>query len=73
MPQLNHPYPQPRSRSLNKAGVLLLLSGLLALLAEATVMAALMLMAGICALGSIIGWLIMKGHWLFTRLVPGHR
>jgi hypothetical protein len=41
-----------------KIGVLPLLGGILALAAEATVMVALMVMAGICTLGSIIWWLI---------------
>jgi len=43
-----------------KVGLLPLLGGILALLVEATIMAALMVMAGICALGSIIWWLIEK-------------
>jgi hypothetical protein len=43
-----------------KIGVLPLLGGILALSAEAMVMAALMVMAGICTLGSIICWLIDK-------------
>jgi hypothetical protein len=41
-----------------KIGALRLFAGLLALSAEAMVMAALMTMAGICALGSIVGGLI---------------
>jgi len=44
-----------------KIAVLPLLGGILALSVEATVMAALMVMAGICTLGSIIWWLIKKG------------
>ena len=34
--------------------------GILALLAEAVLLAALMVMAGICAVGSIIGWVARK-------------
>ena len=45
-----------------KMGVLPLLGGILALFAEATVMALLLLMAGICALSSIIGGLIEKAN-----------
>ena len=44
-----------------KTGVLPLLGGILALSAEATVMAALKVIAGLCTLGSIIWWLIDKG------------
>jgi hypothetical protein len=54
-----HPYPQPKPGPLKKVGPLLL--GILALLAEAAIMAALMVMAGICAIGSIIWWLVLKG------------
>ena len=54
-----HPHPQPKPGPLKKVGRLLL--GILALLAEAAVMAALMVMAGICALGSIICWLVLEG------------
>jgi hypothetical protein len=45
-----------------KIGVVPLLGGILALFAEATVMALLLLMAGICALSSIIGGLIEKAN-----------
>jgi hypothetical protein len=43
-----------------KIGLVPLLGGVLALFAEATVMALLLLMAGICAFGSIIGGLIER-------------
>jgi hypothetical protein len=43
-----------------KTGVLPLLGGILALSAEATVMAALMVIAGLYTLGSIVWWLIEK-------------
>jgi hypothetical protein len=43
-----------------KIGVLSLLGGILALFAEATVMALLMVMAAFCALGAIIGRVIEK-------------
>jgi hypothetical protein len=59
---MNHD-PQPRPRPLKKIGGLPLLGGILALSAEATIMAALMVMAGICALGSIIWWLIDPKTW----------
>jgi hypothetical protein len=54
-----------------KIGLLQLFGGILALSAEATVMAALMLMAGICALGSIIWWLIKKGNPSRWTAIPG--
>jgi hypothetical protein len=54
-----HPYRQPKTDPLKKVGSLLL--GIVVLLAEAAVMGALMVMAGICALGSIICWLVLKG------------
>jgi hypothetical protein len=41
--------------------VLPLIGGILALSAEAMVLAVLMMMAGICTLGSIIWWLVEKG------------
>jgi hypothetical protein len=53
-----HPYPRPKPGPLKKVGLLLL--GILALSAEAAIMVALMVMAGICALGSTIWWLIRK-------------
>jgi hypothetical protein len=64
-----HPYSQPIPGPLKKVGLLLL--GILALLGEAAIMVALMVMAGICALGSIIWWLILKGTPK-TRGTRGH-
>jgi hypothetical protein len=58
---LIHPYPRSKPGPLKAVGILLWLGGILALLAEAAIMVALMVMAGICALGSIIWWLIRKG------------
>jgi hypothetical protein len=49
-----------------KIGFLRLLGGILALAVEGTVMAMLMVMAGICALGTLIGVLIMKSN-LYRR------
>jgi hypothetical protein len=54
--------PQTGPRPLKKVGVLPLLGGILALSAEATIMVVLMVMAGVCALGSIIWWLIEKSN-----------
>jgi len=45
---------------MKRLGVPRLLGGILGLSVEAAIMAALLVMAGICALGSIIGWLIGK-------------
>jgi hypothetical protein len=52
----------------SKIRVLPLIGGILALSAEATVLAVLMMMAGICTLGSIIWWLIEKGGANTARL-----
>ena len=41
-------------------GITAVLGGILTLLAEAVLLAALMVMAGMCALGSMIGWLVGK-------------
>jgi hypothetical protein len=49
-----------------KIGFLRLLGGILALAVEGTVMAMVMVMAGICALGSLIGVLIVKSN-LYRR------
>jgi hypothetical protein len=51
---------QPRVHVLKSVGITPVLGGILALLAEAVLLAALMVMAGICAVGSIIGWLARK-------------
>jgi hypothetical protein len=54
----------PRS---TKIGFLRLLGEILALAAEGSVMAMLMVMAGVCALGSLIGVLIVKSN-LYRRI-----
>jgi hypothetical protein len=51
---------QPRAHVLKSVGITPVLGGILALLAEAVLLAALMVMAGICAVGSIIGWVARK-------------
>jgi hypothetical protein len=48
----------PRARMLKSVGITAVLGGILVLLAEAVLLAALMVMAGMCALGSMIGWLV---------------
>jgi hypothetical protein len=50
----------PRARMLKSVGITSVLGGILVLLAEAVLLAALMVMAGMCALGSMIGWLVGK-------------
>jgi hypothetical protein len=50
--------------------ILPLVGGILALWAEGTIMVALMAMAGICALGSIIWWMtakVMPATWTKKR------
>ena len=51
---------QPRAHVLKSIGITPVLGGILALLAEAVLLAALMVMAGICAVGSMIGWVARK-------------
>jgi hypothetical protein len=51
---------QPRAHVLKGVGITPVLGGVLALLAEAVLLAALMVMAGICAVGSMIGWVARK-------------
>jgi hypothetical protein len=51
---------QPRAHVLKGVGITRVLGGILVLLAEAVLLAALMVMAGICAVGSMIGWVARK-------------
>jgi hypothetical protein len=55
-----HPHLQAKSRALERIGISIILAGILALSAEAVIMIALMAVVGICALGSIAGWLVGK-------------
>jgi hypothetical protein len=52
--------PQTKPRALNEVDIPSLLGSILALSAEAIIMAGLMVIAGIIALGSIIGWLVVR-------------
>jgi hypothetical protein len=65
------PFLQPDLSPLKKVGGLVWLGGILVLSAEATIMAALMGMAGICALGLIIWRLLEKGWESASNFDPG--
>jgi hypothetical protein len=51
---------QPKARVLKNAGIPLLVGGILALIAEAALLAALLVTVGICALGTMIGWSVER-------------
>jgi hypothetical protein len=53
---------QSEARVLKNVGIPRIFGGILALTAEAVLLAMPMATAGICALGSIIGWIGRKGE-----------
>jgi hypothetical protein len=53
-------HPQTKPGALNEVDIPSLLGGILALSAEAMIMAGLMVIAGIVAVGSIVWWLVAR-------------
>ena len=56
--QIELPMAQSKASVLKNVGITAVFGGILTLLVEAVLLAALMVMAGMCALGSMIGWLV---------------